>query len=136
MKHDFLEDVSLQQLLLAQSWQAQYRLITDWGKLIQAKPELHQEQYLIQGCETPAWLAHQLVDNCHYFTFDSHSRVINGLVAIVLSLVNGRTSIELAQLDITAILAEVGLAKHLTPSRNNGLQKMIARVGELSGSHS
>ncbi|HWV15631.1 MAG TPA: SufE family protein [Cellvibrio sp.] len=135
MKYDSLEEVSLQQLLLAQSWQAQYRLITDWGKLIQPKPELQQEQYLIQGCETPAWLAHQLIDNRHYFTFDSHSRVINGLVAIVLSLANGRTSVELAQLDIVATLAEAGLAKHLTPSRNNGLQKIIARVAELSSSH-
>lgn len=125
---DELHEVSLPQLLQAKSWQAQYRLITDWGKLIVAKPELQRDEYLIRGCETPAWLAHQLIADRHSFIFDSHSRVINGLVALVLSLANGKTSAELAQLDIAHILSAAGLAKHLTPSRSNGLQKIIASI--------
>ena len=132
MLSDQLDEVSLPQLLQANSWQAQYRLITDWGKLIVAKPELQRDEYLVRGCETPAWLAHQLLENRHSFVFDSHSRVINGLVAIVLSLVNGKTSAELLQVDIAEILLAAGLQKHLTPSRNNGLQKIIARLYSLA----
>lgn len=125
---DKLEEVSLRQLREAKSWQAQYRLITDWGKLIVAKPELQRDEYLIRGCETPAWLAHQLIAGRHSFVFDSHSRVMNGLVAIVLSLANEKTSAELLRLDIAQILLTAGLEKHLTPSRNNGLQKIIASL--------
>lgn len=128
MLYDNLDKVCLQQLVEAKSWQAQYRLITDWGKLIIAKPGLQQQQYLIKGCETPAWLAHEIVNNQYYFIFDSHSRVMNGLVAVVLSLANNKTAAELLQLDIAQVLLTAGLEKHLTPSRNNGLQKIIANV--------
>lgn len=136
MPCDKLDEVSLEQLLQAKSWQAQYRLITDWGKLIVAKPELQRNEYLIRGCETPAWLAHRLLADRHSFLFDSHSRVMNGLVAIVLSQVNEKTSAELLQLDIANILVAAGLEKHLTPSRNNGLQKIIASVYGLAGVYS
>jgi len=132
MVYDNIDQVSLPQLIAASNWQAQYRLITDWGRLIIPKPELQQEQYLIQGCETPAWLAHEVINDRYRFTFDSHSRVMNGLVAVILSLVDSKTPAELLQLDIAAILLAAGLAKHLTPSRNNGLQKIIARIYALA----
>jgi len=132
MLYDNLDDVSVEQLIQAKNWQAQYRLITDWGRLIVSKPALHQPQYLIKGCETPAWLAHDIVNNRHRFMFDSHSRVMNGLVAILLSLVDNKTSDELSQLDIEQILLNAGLEKHLTPSRNNGLKKIIETMCELA----
>lgn len=135
MVYDKLDQISLEQLIHANNWQAQYRLITDWGKLISAKPELHQPQYLIKGCHTPAWLAHEVVDNQYRFMFDSHSRVMNGLVAIVLSLANNKTAGELLQLDIAQQLLTAGLEKHLTPSRNNGLQKIIASVYTLAAAN-
>lgn len=132
MLYDNVESVSLEQLIQAKNWQAQYRLITDWGRLIAVKPLLHQEQYLIKGCETPAWLAHNIVDERHRFAFDSHSRVINGLVAIVLSLVDNKTSAQLSQVNLETVLLEAGLEKHLTPSRNNGLKKIIETLRELA----
>ena len=133
MLYDNLDDVSVAQLIEAKNWQAQYRLITDWGQLIVSKPALHQPEYLIKGCETPAWLAHNVIDAHHRFMFDSHSRVMNGLVAVLLSLVDNKTNIELSQLDVEKILLAAGLEKHLTPSRNNGLKKIIERVFELAG---
>lgn len=132
MLYDNLQEVSVEQLIQAKNWQAQYRLITDWGRLISPKPLLHQEQYLIKGCETPAWLAHDIVDGQHRFAFDSHSRVINGLVAILLSLVDNKMSAELSHVDIENIFLTAGLEKHLTPSRNNGLKKIIEALREFT----
>lgn len=128
---DDLSSVSIAELIAANNWQAQYRLITQWGKLIQPKPELRVADYLIRGCETPAWLAHNLEDSRHHFLFDSDSKIINGLAALVLAQLENKTMLEIQQLDIAGLLHSAGLEKHLTPSRNNGLRSIIARAGDL-----
>ena len=129
--YDDLHSVSVAELIAASNWQAQYRLITQWGKLIRHKPELRVADYLIRGCETPAWLAHKLEDNRHHFLFDSDSKIINGLAALVLAQLENKTSADVQQLDIAGLLHSVGLEKHLTPSRNNGLQSILVRAKAL-----
>lgn len=125
---DDLSNISLLQLREAHNWQQQYKMIIQWGKLISAKPELRCAENLIRGCEVPAWLAHCPEAGRHYFHFDADSSVIKGLASLVLVQVNGKTPAELAGLDLQAALRALGLEKHLTPSRNNGLHAIIARI--------
>ena len=125
---DDLSSVSLPELTATPNWQAQYRLITQWGKLVQTKPELRVDENLLQGCEVSAWLAHCTKSGIHFFAFDSDSRVINGLAVLLLAQVNYKTAEEIVEIDFAKILEDVGLEKHLTPSRNNGLRAIIARV--------
>lgn len=127
---DDLSSVSLPELIATQNWQSQYRLITQWGKLISIKPELRSTDYLLRGCETLAWLVHSQSNGVHRFAFDSDSRVINGLAALLLAQVDNKTAKEINSVDFLQILLNVGLEKHLTPSRNNGLRAIIARVNE------
>ena len=131
MIYDDLSSVSIAELLAANNWQSQYRLITQWGKLIQPKPDLRIADYLIRGCETPAWLAHKMESNRHHFLFDSDSKIINGLAALVLAQLENKTTTEIQMLDLVELLHSVGLEKHLTPSRNNGLQSILVRAGDL-----
>lgn len=128
---DDLFSVNLSELIKAPNWQAQYRLITQWGKLIQTKPELRITENLLQGCEVSAWLAHSEANGTHYFAFDSDSRVINGLAALLLAQVNGKRLEEIKSINFSKILSEAGLEKHLTPSRNNGLQVIVLKVNEF-----
>lgn len=130
---DDLSSVSLPVLMAANNWQAQYRLITQWGKLIQLKPELRNSEQLIKGCEVSAWLAHREERGVHHFAFDSDSRVINGLAVLLLSQVQGKTTSEIRAVDFEQLLLSVGLEKHLTPSRNNGLRAIVARVNSSMG---
>lgn len=126
--HDDLSAISLAQLRQGQSWQQQYKLIIQWGKLIAPKPELRVADNLIRGCEVPVWLAHNIAQGQHYFAVDADSSVIKGLASLLLVQVNGKTSDELIGLDLHLALQDVGLEKHLTPSRNNGLNAIIARI--------
>lgn len=128
---DDLSSVSLSELIATQSWQSQYRLITQWGKLIQPKPQLREAVYLIKGCEVSAWLMHTKENELHRFAFDSDSRVINGLAALLLAQVNNKTAQEINAVKFAQILLDVGLEKHLTPSRNNGLKAIVLKVNEL-----
>ncbi len=128
---DDLAQVDLPQLAAAANWQAQYRLITHWGKLVAPKPQIRVADNVIKGCELPVWLAHKLTEGRHQFAFDSDSRVINGLAVLLLVQVNGKTPGELVGLDLAEGLRQLGLEKHLTPSRNNGFNAIIARVQQL-----
>ena len=131
LTQDDLTQVSLPQLAAAANWQAQYRLITQWGKLVAAKPQIRLAANVIKGCELPVWLAHQLEAGRHQFAFDSDSRVINGLAVLLLAQVNGKSAADVAGLDLEAELRQLGLDKHLTPSRNNGFKAIIARIHQL-----
>lgn len=132
MFNDDLHTVSLEQLMHMQSWQAKYRLITQWGLLIQPKPALRIEQNLVRGCETSAWMNHQRNAEGRYrFAFDSDSRVIKGLAALLLSMINNKTAAELSTLDFEHVLRDAGLETHMTPSRNNGFRSIVLRINEL-----
>jgi cysteine desulfuration protein SufE len=128
MFNDDLSSVNVCELTSANNWQMQYRLITQWGKLIQPKSELRNACYLIKGCETSAWLAYRQVNELCYFAFDSDSRVINGLAAFLLANVNNKTKADINTINFSQLLLMAGLEKHLTPSRNNGLHAIIAQM--------
>jgi cysteine desulfuration protein SufE len=128
MKGDNLSAVNLAELMAATNWQQQYRLIIQWGKLIQSKPDIRLPANLIKGCELPVWLVHQQQGEQHFFAFDSDSSVMNGLAALLLVQANGQTAAQLRALDMAAALQALGLERHLTPSRNNGLKAIIARL--------
>lgn len=131
MQHDDLSSISIPRLLAADNWQQQYKLIIQWGKLLSPKPEIRTADNLIRGCELPVWLTCTQCAGKLYFSFDADSSVIKGLAALLLVQVNDKNLAELAGLDLVASLQSLGLEKHLTPSRNNGLNGIIGRVYEL-----
>jgi len=128
---DDLSSVSLSELMANTNWQSQYRLITQWGKFIHPKPALRVEDNVLRGCEARAWLGHLYHNGVHRFTFDSDSRVIKGLAVLLLSQVDNKTTEHIKNVDFHQLLLDVGLEKHLTPSRNNGLQAIVGKVREI-----
>lgn len=134
MPYDDLSSISLAQLRGVGNWQQQYKLIIQWGKLIGTKLEIRTPENLIRGCELPVWLVCVQPEGKFYCAFDADSSVIKGLAAILLVQVNGKTPEELINLDLAGQLTSLGLEKHLTPSRNNGLKGIIARIEELLAS--
>lgn len=120
--------INLPDLMAASNWQQQYKLIIQWGRLILPKPDIRHADNLIRGCELPVWLVHEREGERHYFAFDSDSSVMNGLAAMLLVQVNGKTLDELAAVDLSNSLRELGFEKHLTPSRNSGLAQIVKRI--------
>ncbi len=128
ISRDDLGGVTLSELMAATNWQQQYRLIIQWGRLIQPKPEVRLSANLIKGCELPVWLVHEFDGDQHYFAFDSDSSVMNGLAVLLLVQMNGKSTVELQALDLSALVSELGFDKHLTPSRNNGFRRIMERA--------
>ncbi|HCS65287.1 MAG TPA: sulfur acceptor protein SufE for iron-sulfur cluster assembly [Cellvibrio sp.] len=108
-------------------------MIIQWGKKVQPKPDIRLPGNLIKGCELPVWLVHEQEGEQHYFAFDSDSSVMNGLAVLLLVQLNGKTSVQIAAGDLAQSLRSLGLEKHLTPSRNNGFNRIIERALVLAG---
>ena len=62
---------------------------------------------------------------------DSDAFIVKGLIALLLRLYADRLPAEILANPPT-VLEEIGLAKHLTPGRSNGLWAMNKRIQELA----
>ncbi len=112
-------------LLEAKSWQTRYKLLLRWGQRIQAKPEIRQPQFLVKGCESTVWLRCEPSNSRYHFFMDSDSNVIKGLSALLLMWFDGKTANEIAAVDVKDRCQQLGLEKHLSPSRNNGFLALL-----------
>ncbi|KQA27035.1 Fe-S metabolism protein SufE [Vibrio metoecus] len=110
-------------------WEDRYRQIIQWGNLLPVMPEvLKSEQVLVSGCESEVWLVAEQQGEQWFFCADSDARIVRGLIAIVLAALNGKTSAEISAFSMDDYFAELGLLAHLSPSRGNGLQAIVATI--------
>lgn len=107
-------------------WEQRYRLVLQLAKQLPTLPsEAKQDENRVLGCESKVWLHHLRAGEQHFFAADSDTRIVKGLLAIITGLANGKTSAELARLDIQAVLEQLQLHKHLSESRNNGINAVL-----------
>lgn len=131
LQSDSFESIDLNTLLNANGWQNRYRIIMGWSKVISVKPPLRVEEYAVHGCDAAVWLKHELNESSvHHFYFDSDSRIIKGLVAMILVHVHGKNTedIQLPLLEQQIELA--GLNRHLSASRANGFARIFNQIKE------
>lgn len=119
-------------IALNSSWQKKQKQIILWGKDIARKEDIRIEHYIIPGCESTLWLQSQCLDQRWYFRHDSDARLIRGLAALILSWVEGLTTQEINHFDFSSALDEMQLRHHLSPSRSNGIYRLIEHVQALS----
>ncbi len=114
-------------------WEDRYRYIIELGKELPPLPEEdHTEENRVHGCVSQVWLKTMPEgsgpDAVLHFAADSDALIVRGLVAILLSMVEGRKAGEIMDEDIKGKLEALGLQEHLTQQRANGLAAMIERL--------
>lgn len=115
------------------SWNKQFRLIIELGKKLPLFPENEKiPERQVQGCESMAWLIiekiHNGKDQVQYLKMDSDSRIVRGLMMILLIIYQHKSALEIQHIDIEAIFRILGLLNHLSPSRNNGLYAIVNKI--------
>ena len=125
-------DAIRQQFVAANGWENQYRLIIQLGKLLPTLPgEWQQAAFRLKGCESQAWLkGEQSEDGRWHFACDSDARIVRGLIVIVLAALNHQSSAAIQAFDMEGYFTELGLEKHLSPSRGNGLRSIVLAIRE------
>jgi SufE protein probably involved in Fe-S center assembly len=62
-----------------------------------------------------------------HFEAVSDSAIVSGLIALVLRVYSDRSAQEIVATE-PQFIAAIGLAKHLSPTRSNGLAAMLAKL--------
>ncbi|WP_157669567.1 SufE family protein [Chitinibacter sp. GC72] len=122
------------QLDAAASWEAKNRLLVQLAKqLPDWSPEQKTPDRKVAGCESQVWLAFspikQAENNVSWqLAADSDSRIVKGLLALVLTAYNQRS--DSGQFDFEAWLNERGMQRFLSASRGNGLRAITRTISE------
>lgn len=113
-------------------WEQRARLLMQWGeRLAPLDDALRVPAHQVQGCESNVWLLAERHADRWRFTAYSDARLLRGLLAVLLARVDGLSGAELAQLDVADWFGQLGLSRHLSPSRSNGMNAVLQRMREL-----
>jgi cysteine desulfuration protein SufE len=109
-------------------WTERYQYLIDLGKQLPPFPEdLKTEAYRVHGCQSMVWLVPEGDAASMHFQAASDSAIVSGLIALVLRVYSDRSAREIVDTEPRFIDA-IGLAKHLSPTRSNGLAAMLAKL--------
>ncbi len=111
-------------------WEARYRQLIMLGKQLPALPdELKTAEIELHGCENRVWFGHrQREDGRFHFYGDSEGRIVRGLLAVLLTAVEGQSPATLQNIDPLALFDTLGLRTQLSASRSSGLLALAAAV--------
>jgi cysteine desulfuration protein SufE len=109
-------------------WTERYQYLIDLGRKLAPFPDaLKVEEFKVTGCQSQVWLVPSGDAQRLDFVAASDSSIVSGLIALLLRVYSGRPAAEILATEPRFIEA-IGLAKHLSPTRSNGLASMLARV--------
>lgn len=133
-----LPDLAAQALATFQQaagWEHRARLLMQWGDRLEPIADAEKsEVHRVHGCESQVWLLAERREGRWHFRASSDARLLRGLLALLLARVNGLSAQAIAQVDVVDWFAQLGLSRQLSPSRSNGLNAVLKRMNELTGS--
>ena len=114
-------------------WEDRYRHVIEMGKAMDPLEDaLRVPATKVDGCASQVWLVPQIKDGVFTFRGASDAMIVQGLIAILLTLYNNQPVAEIARIDAPAELARLGLNDHLSAQRSNGLRAMVERIRETA----
>ena len=126
------QDAIAEEFSFFSDWTERYQYLIDLGrKLPPFPPALQTEAHKVQGCQSQVWLAAQGDANRLVFRAISDSAIVSGLIALLLRVYSGRSAQEIVDTEPSYIQA-IGLAKHLSPTRSNGLAAMLSAIKQYA----
>jgi cysteine desulfuration protein SufE len=116
-------------------WEDRYRYVIELGRQLPPLPPADKtDVHKVRGCASQVWLTSAVgaapdpSQRPMTFAGESDSHIVQGLIAILLAMTNGKTAGELTTMDLQAAFGQLGLQDHLTPQRSNGLAAMVGRI--------
>ncbi|MDH5829338.1 SufE family protein [Luteimonas sp. M1R5S18] len=113
-------------------WSERYQYLIDLGRKLPPFPdEAKTEEHRLLGCQSMVWIVPRGDATRLDFAAASDSAIVSGLIYLALRVYSGRSAREILDTDADYV-ADIGLAKHLSPTRNNGLAALIAFIRDTA----
>ena len=122
------QDAIAEEFAFFGDWTERYQYLIDLGRKLAPFPEaLKTEEHKVQGCQSQVWLVPSGDARRLDFQAISDSAIVSGLIALLLRVYSGRSAQEILDTE-PSYIAAIGLAKHLSPTRSNGLAAMLQTI--------
>ena len=106
-------------------WSERYQYLIDLGRRLPPLPEeARTEANRVQGCQSKVWIVGSGDASRLEFDAASDSRLVAGLVYLALRVYSGRSAAEILATE-PEYIEQIGLGKHLSPTRTNGLAAVL-----------
>ena len=113
-------------------WSERYQYLIDLGRKLPDFPEdWKTEEHRLLGCQSKVWIVPSGDAAKLDFAAASDSAIVSGLIYLALRVYSGRPASEILATEPDYIAA-IGLAKHLSPTRSNGLAAMLAFIRDTA----
>ena len=118
----------LEEFQMFDNWMDRYQYLIDMGKQLPPFPEEWKtEERKIQGCQSNVWMHYRREGEVLHFDAISDAAIVSGLIAILMRIYNARPAKEICATS-PHFLQDLGLDKHLSPTRSNGLHAMLEKI--------
>ena len=124
-----LQDEIVDEFAEIDDWMDRYACIIDMGNQLDEMPqEFKTPEFLIEGCQSRAWLHAELDNNGRIvYKADSDALIVKGIISMLLKELSGHTPQEIMNADLYFI-DKIGLAENLSPTRSNGLAALLKQM--------
>jgi cysteine desulfuration protein SufE len=122
------QDAIAEEFSFFSDWTERYQYLIDLGRKLPPFPEEWKtEEHRLHGCQSMVWIVASGDAARLEFMATSDSAIVSGLVFLALRVYSGRPAAEILATDPDYV-ADIGLAKHLSPTRSNGLAALLAFI--------
>ena len=109
-------------------WSERYQYLIDLGRKLPEFPEEYKtEEHRLHGCQSLVWIVASGDASRLEFAAISDSAIVSGLVYLALRVYSGRPAAEIVATE-PAFVEAIGLARHLSPTRSNGLASLLGFI--------
>lgn len=133
-------DALLEEFEELEDWEEQCDFLIDLGfELPEFPDELKLDEHIVPGCQSHVWLVAEPVEQDGVEVIavqaDSDAMIVKGLIAVLLAAFDHQPAQKILDTDIEAIFERMGLNRHLSSTRRNGLHGMVQRIRNLAAQH-
>ena len=115
-------------------WSERYQYLIDLGRKLPPFPEAWKtDVHRLHGCQSIVWIVGEGDADRLDFHAASDSAIVSGLIFLALRVYSGRSAEEILA-TAPDYIADIGLARHLSPTRSNGLASLLAFIGDTARS--
>jgi cysteine desulfuration protein SufE len=109
-------------------WEERYSHIIKLGRqLPDFNEDYRTDKNKIEGCQSQVWMNAKLEDGRILIDADSDAMIVKGLIAILIRAYSGFSPADILSVP-PDFLQKIGIDKHLSPTRKNGLGAMLKQI--------
>ena len=115
-------------------WLDRYQYLIDLGRKLTPLEESELvDDALLAGCQSRVWLYQDGDADRITIRANSDAAIVSGLIALLIKVYSDCSARQIVDTE-PFFIDEIGLSKHLSPTRANGLHAMLAAIKDKARS--